>query len=78
MTWGWVINDIIFIFGWTNPLNISETLLYWNILLGIVCNVYNDFLSEYQSYTIKWNLWCVPNVLGRVWVINKVAFFTVF
>jgi len=19
-TWGWVINDIIFIFGWTNPL----------------------------------------------------------
>ncbi len=23
-TWGWVINDRIFIFGWTNPLNINE------------------------------------------------------
>jgi len=20
-TWGWVINDLIFIFGWTNPLS---------------------------------------------------------
>ncbi len=29
MTWGWVINDIIFFFGWTNPLT------PW--MIGIVC-----------------------------------------
>ncbi len=25
MTWGWVINDIIFILGWSNPLRMEKT-----------------------------------------------------
>ncbi len=30
-TWGWVIHDTIFIFGWTNPLN-SKTKSIWRSL----------------------------------------------
>ncbi len=26
MTWGWVINDRIFIFGWTIPLIVNELI----------------------------------------------------
>ncbi len=30
-TWGWVIHDTIFIFGWTNPLN-CKTKSIWSLL----------------------------------------------
>jgi len=32
-TWGWVINDLIFIFGWTNPLKQDRERYNANILL---------------------------------------------
>ncbi len=40
-TWGWVINDSIFIFGWTIPLNFS-----------VVPNMNNSMASEDLEYAL--------------------------
>ncbi len=43
MTWGWVINDRIFIFGWTNPLS-------WYLFLQYaICNYKDTYISIHIS-----------------------------
>ncbi len=67
-TWGWVINDRIFIFGWTIPLIFHicafVSLLYYYIIYHI-CNIMShgcDFIRYIQiwifiSYILHTNLY---------------------
>ncbi len=41
-TWGWVINDIIFIFGWTNPLREQSVCVLFPPLDGAAVPLKRD------------------------------------
>ncbi len=44
-TWGWVINDRIFIFGWTIPLRlITLKHLSWNLIIHLFINSPNHLV----------------------------------
>ncbi len=56
MTWGWVINDRIFIFGWTNPLtlgtvNLSKTHKYLNTYQTICKKIKQKWPCNENSYS---------------------------
>jgi len=63
-TWGWVINNRIFFFGWTNPLTILhfgefilicmfsyDLLTQWWLCLGVDLHAY--FLSKNDTFSYK-------------------------
>ncbi len=43
MTWGWVIKDRIFIFGWTIPLNIVGSIFFFKVPLSIILLISSTF-----------------------------------
>ncbi len=46
-TWGWVINDRIFIFGLNTPFKISRfNFMHYLTLFVIICEIYQQFLWE--------------------------------
>ncbi len=45
-TWGWVINDRIFIFGWTNPLNNFHLLISLLHHITYICKLIGSYGRE--------------------------------
>ncbi len=46
VTWGWVINDRIFIFGWTNPLNNFHSLISLLHHITYICKLIGSYGRE--------------------------------
>jgi len=52
--WGWVINDLIFIFGWTNPLSLFSSMLDTLFFLLLTLRSYS--LCHYKNEIFLDNL----------------------
>ncbi len=58
-TWGWV-NDCIFIFGWTMPLNWLKTKVFW---YKIWCHFHQPYEIQIKCFIFKIRIWnrCIIN-----------------
>ncbi len=74
-TWGWIINDIIFIFGWANPLililklcSCDMTSLLLDLCLFILKITFGWFNLKYlfQLVIQVWN-WTRNDLRGNKW-----------
>ncbi len=68
-TWGWVINDTIFIFGWTIPLNLLSLHTHTQSHMGCVSKVVSCLLRQHFCVIIQF-WWIRLSTVSSFWKVT--------